>query len=97
MSDEKIFVDGMIVKRNDNAPDFVICNLSLKGKELVDFMRQHQKDGWVNVQIKRSQGGKLYAELDTWEPSQQPQQYSKQASPQAAPPADDFDDSSIPF
>ena len=35
MNDEKIFVDGMIVKRNENAPDFVICNLSLKRKELL--------------------------------------------------------------
>lgn len=88
MSD-KVFVDGMVVKRHEKAPDFVICNLSLKGKELVEFMRQHQKDGWVNVQIKRSQGGKLYAELDTWEPKEQPAQ-------QATTP-DPFEDSDVPF
>ena len=70
MSDDKVFVDGMIVKRSPNAPDFVICNLSLKGKELVEFMRQHQKDGWVNIQVKQSKGGKYYAELDTWQPTQ---------------------------
>lgn len=86
MSD-KVFVDGMVVKRHEKAPDFVICNLSLKGKELVEFMRQHQKDGWVNVQIKRSQGGKLYAELDTWEPK-----------PDIEPDTGgDFEDSDVPF
>ncbi len=69
--EDKVFVDGMIVKApHENAPDFVICNLSLKGKELVDFLRTHHKDGWVNVQVKRSKGGKLYAELDTWQPTQ---------------------------
>lgn len=99
MSDEKTFVDGMIVKRHDNAPDFVICNLSLKGKELVEFMRQHQNDGWVNVQIKRSQGGKLYAELDTWKPEQQATQQQAPSQQGAAPPKEDFSDfdDSIPF
>lgn len=81
---EKVFVDGLIVKRNDSAPDFVICNLSLKGAELVEFMRKHQKDGWVNVQVKRSKGGKLYAELDTWEPSQQQTHNQGMASAQQA-------------
>ena len=99
MNDEKIFVDGMIVKRNENAPDFVICNLSLKGKELVDFMRSHHKDGWLNVQVKRSKGGKYYAELDTWQPTQGEHgtrgiEKAKQA---AAPEPDNFEDSDIPF
>jgi hypothetical protein len=96
MSEEKIFVDGMLVKRNDNAPDFVICNLSLKGKELVEFMRQHQKDGWCNVQIKRSKGGNLYAELDTWRPTQgeAATQGMKQVRAAAEP---EFPDDDIPF
>ena len=89
MNDQKIFVDGLIAKRNENAPDWVICSLSLKGKELVEFMREHQKDGWVNVQVKRSQGGKIYAELDTWEPK-------KQAAAKPVP-VEDFEDSDIPF
>ena len=88
MSDEKIFVDGMICKRHPKAPDFVKVNLSLKMSELIAFAKQHHNDGWLNVQVKESQGGKLYAELDTWKPQEQPQQ----APP---PPAGDFDD--IPF
>jgi hypothetical protein len=106
MSDEKIFVDGMIVKRNENAPDFVICNLSLKGVELVAFMREHHKDGWLNIQVKRSKGGKYYAELDTWQPTQgqaatagmaQAKQAAQPEPPPAAPdPMEDFSDQ-IPF
>lgn len=90
MSDEKIFINGMIVKRNDNAPDFVLCNLSIKCAELVDFMREHHKDGWVNVQVKRSQGGRLYAELDLWKPDP-----NRQAP--ASPATDGFEDTDVPF
>ena len=69
--EDKVFVDGMIVKApHENAPDFIICNLSIKCKELVEFMRANHKEGWCNLQVKRSKGGKLYAELDTWKPTQ---------------------------
>jgi hypothetical protein len=70
MSDEKIFADGLIVKRNPQAPDFVTCNLSVKVDEFVSFLQQHQSNGWVNIQCKVSKGGKHYAELDTWKPTQ---------------------------
>lgn len=100
MSDEKIFVDGLIVKRNPNAPDFVICSLSLKCEELVAFMRKHHKEKWVNVQVKQSKGGKYYAELDTWKPTQGESATAGMAQAKGAmteaPPAFE-DDSSIPF
>ena len=98
--EDKVFVDGMIVKApHENAPDFVICNLSLKGKELVDFLRTHHKDGWVNVQVKRSKGGKLYAELDTWQPTQGEQGTRGMEQARAAAEPTDFADleSDIPF
>jgi hypothetical protein len=96
MSEEKVFVDGMVVKRHENAPDFVLCNLSLKCTELVEFMRQHHKENWVNIQIKRSKGGKLYAELDTWQPTQG--QAANEGMGQARAAAQpDFPDDDIPF
>ena len=98
MSDEKIFVDGMIVKRNPNAPDFVICSLSLKCEELVAFMRKHHKDKWVNVQVKQSKGGKYYAELDTWQPTQGESATAGMAQAKGAmAPAPDIIDDDIPF
>ena len=30
MADEKVFADGFIFKRNDNAPDFVVGRMSIK-------------------------------------------------------------------
>jgi len=68
MADEKIFIDGMIIRRKPKAPNFVKCSLSFKCREFMDFARKYHKNGWLNVDIKLSKGGKLYAELDTFEP-----------------------------
>lgn len=58
----------MIVKKpSPKAPDFIIANLSFKVEEVVAFLQEHSKNGWVNVQIKESRGGKFYGQLDTWE------------------------------
>jgi hypothetical protein len=68
MENQKVFADGFIFKRNDAAPQFVIGNISVKVDEAVQFLTANQKNGWVNLGIKQSQGGKYYIELDTFEP-----------------------------
>ena len=70
MADEKVFADGFSFKRNPNAPDFVIGRLSMKIDDAIKFLKDHQDNGWVNVQIKQSKGGQYYTELDTWKPTQ---------------------------
>ena len=100
MSDETVFVDGMIVKRpNENAPDFVKAKLSFKVSEMVAFLQQHEREGWVNADLKVSKGGKLYASLDTWQPTQG--QAAKQGMAQAkqamAAEPDGFAEDDIPF
>ena len=70
MSADKVFAAGMIVKRNENAPEFVLCNLSVKVDEFAAFAQQHQSNGWLNIQCKVGKSGKMYAELDTWKPTQ---------------------------
>jgi hypothetical protein len=66
--DEKIFADGFSFKRSENAPDFVIGRLSMKVDDAIAFMRQHDKKGWVNLNIKTARSGNHYVELDTFEP-----------------------------
>ena len=62
------FVDGLIAKKpGDNAPDFIKANVSIKRKELIDWLGSRDDD-WVNVQIKESKGGKWYAQVDDWKP-----------------------------
>jgi len=99
---EKVFADGFIAKRNDTAPEYVIVNLSVKVGEAMDFLNRNQSNGWVNLQVKRSQGGKYYVELDTWKPTQgdHAKEGMAQARAAAAPTPQggmaDFEDE-IPF
>ncbi len=67
---EKIFVDGMIFKKpRQGAPDFVKGSVSVKVDDFGAFMTKHQKKGWLNADLKQSKEGKLYLELNTWEPN----------------------------
>lgn len=71
MKDEKIFADGFSFKRNENAPDFVVGRLSLKVDDAIAFVKQHEKRGWINLNIKTARSGNAYVELDTYEPKSQ--------------------------
>jgi len=62
----KVFADGFSFKRNEKAPEFVIGRLSMKVDEAKSFLEANSKNGWVNVDIKQSQKGTYYCELDTW-------------------------------
>lgn len=69
MEKETIFPDGFIIKKpHDNAPDFVKAKVSIKAEEFVAFMKKHVDNGWINIDIKTSKGGKLYAQLNDWKP-----------------------------
>lgn len=64
---ERIFADGFIIKRRENAPEFVIGNLSVKVDEAISFLKKYEKKGWVNLSIKKGRSGNPYVELDTYE------------------------------
>jgi hypothetical protein len=68
MSAEKIFADGFSFKRSENAPDFVIGRLSIKLDDAITFLKNNDKKGWVNLNIKTARSGNAYVELDTYEP-----------------------------
>jgi hypothetical protein len=101
--DEKIFADGFSFKRNEKAPDFVVGRLSMKVDEAVAFIRQHEKGGWVNLNIKTARSGNHYVELDTYEPTTQsgmkPQSEKPSAPKQKAPATEvtDEDGGELPF
>jgi len=92
MSDEKNFVNGMIVKLPDgNAPDFVKLKLSFKLDEFgawIGDQKRNDKDlEWINVEIKEGRSGKWYAERDMWkpEPSQPARQPARSGPPKNVP------------
>ncbi len=70
---EKIFADGMMFKRpKEGAPDFVKGNISIKVADFGVFLAKHEKNGWVNLDLKSSKEGKLYLELNVWEKKVEP-------------------------
>jgi len=96
MAEEKIFADGFSFKRNENAPDFVVGRVSIKIEDAVAFMKQHEKNGWVNLDVKQARSGSYYIELDTFEPKGRGGDAKSKPSKAPAPaPAEEDDD--IPF
>jgi len=70
MSKDKIFADGFSFNKREDAPAFVIGKVSVKVADALTFLKSHDSNGWVNLDIKQSKGGKFYMELDTWTPKQ---------------------------
>lgn len=67
---ENKFVDGLFVNRRENAPDFVISNLSFNEK-FIDYLKSNfNAKGYVNVDVLKGKEGKLYAKLNDWKPSE---------------------------
>ncbi|HIF38319.1 MAG TPA: hypothetical protein EYQ69_03645 [Gemmatimonadetes bacterium] len=66
---EVTFPEGISVKDpHESAPDFVQGRISMKKDELIPWL-QKQEGEWVNCDIKRSKGGKLYLQVDNWKPN----------------------------
>lgn len=69
MSD-KIFAQGIFFdKPSDKAPEFVKGKISFKVEEAVAFLQENTNSkGYVNLDLLKSQAGKLYLQVNDWEP-----------------------------
>lgn len=79
--EEKVFADGFVFKRSENAPEFVVGRLSLKIDAAIEFIKKNQKNGWINLDVKKARTGNFYIELDTYTPK------DKESSAEAKPVA----------
>ena len=96
---EKKFATGMVVKSpHENAPDYVKCKLHVHIKDFGELLMKEHKAGneWITIDVKVSQGGKWYAEVDTWKPSSHASGYAADMKPDTKKKQPDFDDD-IPF
>ena len=73
MENQKEFADGFFFRRHENSPDFVIGSLGIKVEEAVAWIQQQKQkeNGFINLDIKRSQNGKYYVELNEHEPNRE--------------------------
>ena len=69
--ENKKYAKGLFVKRNEKAPEFVVCSLSVKTDEFIQFLKENTNDkGYVNLQVLKSrEKGTMYSVLDTFEPN----------------------------
>lgn len=88
---ERTFADGFIFKRNEKAPEWVIGNISVKVDEAITFLKNNEKNGWVNLNVKRGRSGNPYIELDTFDPKGA----KPKAEPKAAAPEEE--EGNLPF
>lgn len=67
---ETIFTDGLVFRMpSEKAPDFILLQMAVNSTKFFRWCQEHQDErGWVNITIKRSQKGTVYADLDTWKP-----------------------------
>jgi hypothetical protein len=68
------FAEGLYFKEpSDNAPEFIIGNLSIQKEKLTVWLdgAECNEAGYINLDIKISQGGKPYISVNDWKPDQQ--------------------------
>lgn len=83
--DEKIFANGFSFKRRDNAPEFVVGRLSLKVDDAMAFVKEHMKNGWINLNVNQARSGNYYVELDTYEAKSEETPSKKEAKEEGLP------------
>lgn len=71
---EKQFVEGLFTSRRENAPDFILANLSFKTDRFIEWLKNNTNvRGYCNIDVKRSKNGTIYSELNDWKPQEQSQ------------------------
>ena len=74
MDNDKIFGDGISFKPpRSGAPMYVIGSVSVSVEKFITFLNDYKnKEGWVNLDLKKSKGDKFYFELNTWKKGDAP-------------------------
>jgi len=69
MSEQK-YIKGIFIKDpHENAPDFVLAQVSIRREETINSLSQ-MTDDWVNLDVLKSREGEVYGKLNTWKKDQ---------------------------
>ena len=62
------YLNGLWVENpHEKAPDFVKAKMSINVEKMLDTLKA-SKEKYINLQLKESKDGRLYAEIDEWKP-----------------------------
>ena len=56
---------------HEKAPDFVKGRVSFKVEEFIDYLKENEYLGWVNMDLLESKKGNLYFKLDEYKKENQ--------------------------
>ena len=66
---DKVFAEGVFFEKpRAGAPDFVKGRVSLSPLVVEFYEKNKNSSGYVNLDLKESKAGKLYLEVNTWQP-----------------------------
>ena len=67
------------------APAYVKCSLSIQRTNFIAWLNQMEEDakGYIKIDVLESKGGKIYAKVNEWKPSDQGQHSRKADRPTA--------------
>ncbi len=64
---EKTFPQGIFYKKpREGAPEFVRGSLSFKVDEAIEFLKKHENNGYVNIDMLLSKDKNIYLALNEW-------------------------------
>ena len=66
---EKEFAEGLYINESDK--DFIKLRIGINKEEFAEWFREKYKnkdEDYINIDVKESKGGKLYAEVNNWKP-----------------------------
>jgi len=56
-------------KPSERAPDFIKAGISVKVEDAIEYLTQNQNEaGYVNFDLKESQSGSFYLQLNNYKP-----------------------------
>lgn len=93
---DKVFAKGIYFFKSEQAPYWVVGNMSIHADEAIAFINEHKNsEGKLRLSIKTAKSGKHYVELDTYQsPNQGQAQADKPVHEQMNP---DISNVSNPF
>lgn len=65
------FIKGLFVSRREQAPPFVLANLSFKTEQFIEWLKSNTNaKGYVNIDLLMGKDGKPYSKLNDWKPTE---------------------------
>jgi hypothetical protein len=70
MSDKKK-IDGLIVKKNEKSPDWVLTSVSVEVESFKKWLDEKKNaKGWVNLDLKQTKDGRYYLDHNDYKPKE---------------------------